>query len=79
MRGNEEIGLHTGNVVVKDDLKKCGLDSGLAKDRERWKAHLWGGKRPTCASTDKGRKTRRERKRETANHLAKFGHAATWL
>ena len=28
------------NEVVKDDLKKCGLDSGLAKDRERWKAQV---------------------------------------
>ena len=23
------------NEVVKDDLKKCGMDRGLAKDRER--------------------------------------------
>ena len=23
------------NEAVKDDLKKCGLDRGLAKDRER--------------------------------------------
>ena len=48
---------------MKDDLKKCGLDGGLAKDRERWNSKL-SGKRPTCASTDKGRKTRRERERE---------------
>ena len=24
--------------VVKDDLKKCGLNSGSTKDMERWKA-----------------------------------------
>ena len=45
---------------MKDDLKKYGLDRGLAKDRERWKAQV-KRKRPTCASTDKGRKTRKER------------------
>ena len=28
------------NEVVKDDLKKCGLGRGLAKDRERWKAQV---------------------------------------
>ena len=26
------------NEVVKDGLKRCGLDGGLAKDGERWKA-----------------------------------------
>ena len=51
------------NEVVKDDLKKCGLDRGLAKDRERWRLKLWR-KRPTCASTDKGRKARREREQK---------------
>ena len=25
---------------VKNDLNKCGLDIGLAKDRERWKAQV---------------------------------------
>ena len=30
----------TWNEVVKDDQKKCGLDSGLAKDRERLKAQV---------------------------------------
>ena len=30
------------NEVVKDDLKKCGLDRGLAKDRVRWKAQIMG-------------------------------------
>ena len=51
---------------MKDDLKKCGLDRGLAKDRERWKAQVIKllGKHPTCASMDKGHKTKRER--ETA-------------
>ena len=41
-------------------VRKSGLGEGLAKDRERWKVQVMG-KRPTCASTDKGRKTRRER------------------
>jgi len=43
---------------VKDDVKKCDLDSGLTEDRERWKAQI-KGKSSTCASTDKGHKTRR--------------------
>ena len=30
------------NEVVKNDLKKCGLDKGLAKNRERWKAQVMG-------------------------------------
>ena len=30
------------NEVVKDDLKNCGLDNGLAKDRERWQAKIMG-------------------------------------
>ena len=50
---------------MKDDLKKCGMDGGLAKDRDRSRAQGMG-KRPTCASTDKGRKTRRERERKTS-------------
>ena len=33
------------NEVMKDDLKKCGPDSGLAKDRERWKAQNIGKKK----------------------------------
>ena len=28
------------NEVVKDDLKKYGLDSGLTKDKERWRAQV---------------------------------------
>jgi len=36
---------------VEDDLKKGHLDRGLAKDRDRWRAQVWG-KRPTCASTE---------------------------
>jgi len=28
------------NKVVKNDLKKLGIDRGLAKDRERWKAQV---------------------------------------
>ena len=48
---------------MKDDLKKCDLDRGLAKDRDNGRLKLLG-KRPTCASTDKGLETRRERKRE---------------
>jgi len=34
--------------VVKDDLKKCGLDRGLAKDRERWKAQVIGKTSDLC-------------------------------
>ena len=30
------------NEAVKNDLKKCGLDRGLAKDRVRWKAKIMG-------------------------------------
>ena len=36
------------NEVVKDDLKKCGLDRGLAKDRERWKAQAMGKTSDLC-------------------------------
>ena len=39
--------------VVEDDLKKGRLDRSLVKDRDKWKLRLWG-KRPTCASTEKG-------------------------
>jgi len=46
------------NEVVKDDLKKCGLDGGLPKERDG-RLMLWR-KRPTYTSTDKGCKTRRE-------------------
>ena len=28
------------NEVVKGDLKKCGLDRGLANDKERWRAQV---------------------------------------
>ena len=44
------------NEVVKDNLKKCGL----GKTGRDGRLKLWG-KRPTCASTDKGRKTKREK------------------
>ena len=43
--------------MVEDDLTKWSLDRGIAKDRDRWRAQIYG-KRPTCASTDKGRKRR---------------------
>ena len=36
------------NEVVKDDLKKCGLDIDLAKDRERWKAQVMGKTYDLC-------------------------------
>ena len=36
------------NEVVKDDLKKCGPDRGLAKDRERWKARVMGKTSDLC-------------------------------
>ena len=36
------------NEVVKDDLKKCGLDRDLAKDRERWKAQVMGKTSELC-------------------------------
>ena len=61
------------NEVVKEDLKKCGLDRGLAKERERWKAQVMG-KCPKCASTNKGRKTRRERRTNISQYQEiKFG------
>ena len=34
--------------VVEDDLKKCGLDIDLAKDRERWKAQVMGKTYDLC-------------------------------
>ena len=47
------------NEVVKDDLKTCGLNRGLAKDRERWKAQVMGKNvRPVRART---RDVKRER------------------
>ena len=33
---------------MEDDLKKCGLDGGLAKDRERWKAQVMGKTSDLC-------------------------------
>ena len=41
------------NEVVKDDLKKCGLDGGLANEWERWKAQVMGktSDRPVRART----------------------------
>ena len=36
------------NEAVKDDLKKRGLDRGLAKDRERWKAQVMGKASDLC-------------------------------
>ena len=36
------------NEVVKDDLKICSLDRGLAKDRERWKAQIMGKTSDLC-------------------------------
>ena len=36
------------NDVVKDDLKKCGVDRGLAKDRERWMAQVQGKTSDLC-------------------------------
>jgi len=33
---------------VKDDVKKCRLDGGLAKDRERWKAQIIGKMSDLC-------------------------------
>ena len=36
------------NEVVKDDLKKRGLDSDLAKDRERLKAQVMGQTSDLC-------------------------------
>ena len=52
------------NEVVRD-LKKCGLDSGLAKDRERWKAQVIGKTFDLYehGHSVMGRKTRRERER----------------
>jgi hypothetical protein len=44
------------NEVVKDDLKKCGLDRGLAKNWERWKAQIMG-KSPTCPCQKRERDT----------------------
>jgi len=36
------------NEVAMDDLKKCGLDRGLAKDRKRWKAQVLGKTSDPC-------------------------------
>ena len=36
------------NGVVKDDLKKCGLDRDLAKDRERWRDQVMGTTSDLC-------------------------------
>ena len=54
------------NEVVKDDLKKCGLDGGLSKDRERWKTAFMGKTSDLCehGHSHKGHKTRSERGRK---------------
>ena len=36
------------NEVVKDNLNKCGLDRGLVKDTERWKARVMGKTSDLC-------------------------------
>ena len=36
------------NEVVKDDMKKCGLDRGLVTDRDRWKAQVVGKTSDLC-------------------------------
>ena len=36
------------NEVVKDDLRKCGLDRDLAKDSEMWKAQVIGKASDLC-------------------------------
>ena len=56
----------TEEEVVKDDLKKCGLDGGLSKDRERWKTAFMGKTSDLCehGHSHKGHKTRSERGRK---------------
>ena len=40
--------------VLEDDLKKGRLDRGLAKDRDRWRAQIWGKtEHPIRAGTEK--------------------------
>ncbi len=34
--------------VLEDDLKKCHLDRGLAKDRDRWRAQIMGKTSDLC-------------------------------
>jgi hypothetical protein len=34
--------------VLEDDLKKCGIDRGLAKDRDRWRAQIMGKTSDLC-------------------------------
>ena len=36
------------NETVKDDLKKCSLDRGLAKGREGWMAQIMGKTSDLC-------------------------------
>ena len=48
------------NEAMKDNLKKCSLYIEVYRETGRdGRLKLWG-KRPTCASTEKGRKTRSE-------------------
>ena len=46
---------------MKEDLKKCGVDENLAKDREKWRAQIMGNTSELRARTDKECKTKRER------------------
>ena len=34
--------------VVEDDLKKCGLDRSLAKNRDRWRVQVMGKTSDLC-------------------------------
>ena len=58
---------------MKDDVIKCGLDRGLAKDRERWKVQVTGKTSELC---HKGRKARRER--ESKEYMKNGIHSCTW-
>ena len=46
---------------MKDDLKKCGPDRGLAKDRERWKAQIIGKTSDLCEHGKRKVNEKRER------------------
>ena len=54
------------NEVVKGNLIKCGLDRGLAKDRERWKARVMEKTSDLCEHGHWTRDVKRE-EREKAS------------
>ena len=49
------------NEVVRDDLKKCGLDRALVKEKKRWNTCYWENVRHVRARTRDVKRDGRER------------------